>query len=533
MKTLKRILAVAAVLLVIGSISIFAESANTEYHIDRMLALIGNQNFENTLGVEYVKGKIEYLMYDSQYAATKNAYFGYPNAYGYSGYSGSGYSSVIDNNATVYLRGSTWGCMTYARYANTVVNGHDPASYNFLEQSTGEITGAGLKEFLLTYGQAGEHLRIDSVHSVAYISGDEDGFYYFNYNNDAYPFVTMEYETYDVFAERYKNTPVNYTDGVNNIYPIWLYQSNANVNEDKPAVPPAPPTPAVVPGASVPTPVVPGDVVPGASVPAPVVPGASVPECKHEKYDSCGYCKRCGKAFPMEVFSLSPVEYTVIKSVPVRIRPYAVVKNAKRFDLGQKVSVVGYAYNSYGKLWYQVKSEGLGANAFWIYSDNIARVNSVKMELTDTTNIGESSLTVNGICTYTTQRPDRVSLYVGTNKNKLTKFDGDKITHNANPFKIWYKLTGIKKDTVYYYRLVAEYDNIEYEVFFDKKTLASELGTFMIASEKAQENVEKPNSDPVDNVMDGMLDAIVPITFACISDFRQIQARCGRLDMIR
>ncbi len=437
MKMLKRIMAVALVLLAIGSLAVFAESANTEYHIGRMLSLIENQNFENTLGVDYVKGKIKYIMNDSKYAASKTSYFPYPNS-SYVGF--SSVTDTVDNKTvTVSIRGTTWGCMTYARYVNTVVNGSDPQSYNFLEQSPGDVTGEGLKEFLLTYGQAGEHLRIDSTHSVAYVSGDEEGFYYFNYNNDAYPFITMEYETYDDFAERYKNTPVNYSDGVPNVYAIWLYQSNCNVNEKKPAVPPAPPTPAVVPGASVPAPVVPGA----------TVPGTTVPECIHEKYDSCGYCKNCGKAFPMEVISVSPVEYTVIKSVPVRIRPYAVVTNVKRFELGEKVTVVGYAYNSYGKLWYQVKSEGLGANAFWIYSDNIARVNTVKIELTDTTNIGESSLTVNGICTYTTQRPDRVSLYVGTNKNEMTRFDGDTITHNANPFKIWYKLTGIKKDTVY------------------------------------------------------------------------------------
>ncbi|MBR5011013.1 MAG: hypothetical protein IKY12_00490, partial [Clostridia bacterium] len=184
MKILKRTVVFLALILAFGTITAFAENASAKAHITKMMSLIDKQNFANTQGVEYIKEKINYLMYDSQFAATKNSYFGYPNKPGYPGYSGEGYSSVVDNGNRVYLRGSTWGCMTYARYVNTIVNGSDPSSYKFLEQKPGYVTGEGLKEFLLTYGQAGEHLRIDTTHSVAFIAGDNEGFYYFNYNYD-------------------------------------------------------------------------------------------------------------------------------------------------------------------------------------------------------------------------------------------------------------------------------------------------------------------------------------------------------------
>lgn len=456
-------------------------NATTKEGYNYMMRLIGKQSFSAELPKETVKNYIEHYTYHSDFAAYYQKTFPSKNTIGY--FNAAGEWVTLEWHPTYYsLSDGTYshegtgaqGCCLYSRHLTLVIYGTEGGRV-YLKQNTGETRGDAFKRLLLTYGQAGEHIRIDSTHSATYVSGDENGFYYFNYENNGWPVITMCYESYSAFADRYSGKS------------IWLYDSNTLTNDLN-----AQPDPEYF---------IPDDV-------AHVTPA---PVCKHEKYSSAGYCKGCGQEFPLNVESLTSTEYTVINSAPIRPRPYAVVKQVTRFNARDKVTVVGKAYNSYGKLWYRVKSDKLGLNTFWVYSENVARINDVSIELTDITDIGESSLTVNGVCSYTLRRPDRVVLLLGTSKDKMSKIGSDVINHNMNPFKIWYKLTGIKKDTLYYYQMIVEYDNLEYSALIDKSTFKTKIGTFMISSEKTNETVEKPDSEVVDNTMAGLLDAIVPV----------------------
>lgn len=154
--------------------------------------------------------------------------------------------------------------------------------------------------------------------------------------------------------------------------------------------------------------------------------------------------------------------------------------------------MLGSTYNHHGKLWYLVQCDRLGSGSYWIYSKNITRLNEVNIPLLEPTNIGENSITVKATCSYTTKRPDRVALMLGTSKKNMERVDFDVINFSLNPFDIWYDVSGMAENTVYYYQFRAEADG---------KIYTSDVHT-----------VTTMNKAPVDNAMDAALGALAGIS---------------------
>lgn len=182
--------------------------------IASMLDAISGQTFSGT-DAAAVRGYIEYFLFGSQYAAIGGSRWPYTNRQGY--WSGK---TVTDGVYTKTV--SATGCMSYSKFVTLVVYGV-PGSAKLLPESAGQITAGGLKGFLQAYAQAGEHLRIDSRHSVTYISGTEDGFYYMDYTGDHDPHIGLRYTTYSNFAA--------YCNGISK--KVWLYDSEPAVNSGK------------------------------------------------------------------------------------------------------------------------------------------------------------------------------------------------------------------------------------------------------------------------------------------------------------
>lgn len=186
--------------------------------IPAMLEAISAQTFSTT-DAATVRSYIEYFLFDSQYAAIGGSRWPYTNSQGY--WSGK---TVTDGVYTKVV--SSTGCMSYSKFVTLVVYGVQ-GSAKLLPESVGQITASGLKTFLQTYAQAGEHLRIDSRHSVTYISGTEDGFYYMDYSGDYSPYIGLRYTSYSNFAA--------YCNGISK--KVWLYDSEPAVNTGESAQP--------------------------------------------------------------------------------------------------------------------------------------------------------------------------------------------------------------------------------------------------------------------------------------------------------
>ncbi len=464
--------------------------ATTEEGYNYMMRLIGKQSFSTELPKDKVKDYIKHYTYDSDFAAYYQKTFPSKNTVGYYN---EGTWVTLEWHPTYYsLSDGTYshegkgaqGCCLYSRHITMVIYKCEGARV-YLKKNSDETKGDALKRLLTTYGQAGEHLRIDGKHSVTYISGDDNGFYYFNYENNDWPVITMCYESYETFANRYKN------------FSIWLYDSNTLTNDLN-----AQPDPEYF---------IPGDV-------AHVTPE---PVCKHEKYNSVGFCASCGKEYPFSYQKINGVKFKVTKNVPARIRPYAVAASTGDFKKGDVVSVLGMTRNHHGNPWYLVTCDRLGSGSHWIYSENIKEMNEVKITLNDVVITGDSSVKLSAVCSYTLQRPARVALLIGSTKKDTERIATDEITFSKNPFDIWYDLSNIEKNKVYYYRIIAEYDYLEYPTEDDILIVASDYGSFMISTPKTPiqpelpdaDNPEKPDTTVGDKVMDELLDALVPLKF--------------------
>ena len=145
--------------------------------------------------------------------------FPYPNSGGY-------VMNVDDGIYQVEVKAA--GCYAYSKYASYVSYGEfgkkcwlrDGGGREITH--TDELTGEILRDFLLRYGQMGEHLRLDGVHSVTFLAGDEEGFYFTEYSSDNDPFIRLRYVTYEDFAAsaQKENTA------------IWFLDSNPMENDE-------------------------------------------------------------------------------------------------------------------------------------------------------------------------------------------------------------------------------------------------------------------------------------------------------------
>lgn len=96
-----------------------------------------------------------------------------------------------------------------------------------MNERAGRITADGLKAFLEEYAQAGEHIRVDSKHSVTFVSGNGNGFYYLDYAGDQNPRIWLRYTTYGNFAARCNELGKK----------VWIYEADTALNSSAPAEP--------------------------------------------------------------------------------------------------------------------------------------------------------------------------------------------------------------------------------------------------------------------------------------------------------
>lgn len=181
--------------------------------------LMEKQAFSTAADREKAMEGAEYLLFDSAYAAVEGGTFPYPNSGGY-------VMNVDDGIYQVKVKAA--GCYAYSKYASYVSYGEfgekcwlrDGGGREITH--TDELTGEILRDFLLRYGQMGEHLRLDGVHSVTFLAGDEEGFYFTEYSSDNDPFIRLRYVTYEDFAAsaQKENTA------------IWFLDSNPMENDE-------------------------------------------------------------------------------------------------------------------------------------------------------------------------------------------------------------------------------------------------------------------------------------------------------------
>jgi len=173
-------------------------TSKTDSRIEYMLKNIEYQNFSGSgMTSEQVKAYIRHFMFDASFAAIGGGSFNYPN-------SGSYAWEVTDGTYTRSIRGST-GCCAYCYFVSKVIYGKDWVDP---KQQTVITSASQLKSFLLTYGQAGEHLRADPSHSVTFISADDAGFYCFSYCGDNNPRIRLDYWTYEAYMSFYSGRTI-------------------------------------------------------------------------------------------------------------------------------------------------------------------------------------------------------------------------------------------------------------------------------------------------------------------------------------
>lgn len=187
-------------------------SADSTEELSLVLQAISGQSF-SALTAEQAQAYIEYFWYDCSFSALNGGRYPYTNAQGY--WAGK---QVTDGVYTETV--SATGCFAYCKFVSLVM--YDAAGKTRSEgESAGHITAEGLKSFLLTYAQAGEHLRLDDKHSVTVVSCNDYGFYFMDYAGDQAPRIALRFATYENFAS-YCNEKGRC---------LYLYEADSAVND--------------------------------------------------------------------------------------------------------------------------------------------------------------------------------------------------------------------------------------------------------------------------------------------------------------
>lgn len=97
-----------------------------------------------------------------------------------------------------------------------------------------------------------------------------------------------------------------------------------------------------------------------------------------------------------------------------------------------------------------------GTKSFTTSSVTSADPFSIHFSGVNASSITTNSVRLDAACSYTGTRPSSVGVYLGTSPSNMTVKGSDNgITHNKNPFDIWYNLSGLRSETTYYYRFYA------------------------------------------------------------------------------
>ena len=175
--------------------------------ITEMLNAIDKQSFSATnTNATKAKEIIRHFIFNSSFAAIGGGKYPHIN-------NGSDVSRVSDNvySSAVY---PGKGCISYCYFVSRVIYGTEGS-----RRSEQYHTASTMKTLLQTYGQAGDHIRINGKpHSLTFISCTDNGFYSLEYDGDSTQRIILTYWTYIDFINSYSS------------YIMWLYDANTSVN---------------------------------------------------------------------------------------------------------------------------------------------------------------------------------------------------------------------------------------------------------------------------------------------------------------
>ena len=167
-------------------------------HIEKIMEDIDRQRFESEEQREQVKEAVSYLLFDSGFSAINQGAFPY---YNYNSYA----EKVSDGNYTFTVWAA--GCYAYAKWASQLCYGDGMSGTKlYIKNENGgdiksvwNLTPEGVKDFLRNNCQAGEHMRIDYVHSLCFLACSDEGVYFADYAGDAKPYIRLCFASYDAF----------------------------------------------------------------------------------------------------------------------------------------------------------------------------------------------------------------------------------------------------------------------------------------------------------------------------------------------
>ncbi len=135
--------------------------------------------------------------------------------------------------------------------------------------------------------------------------------------------------------------------------------------------------------------------------------------------------------------------------------------NKNPFDMWYDLNSEAGQYLSAGRTYYyqcyaiQNGKEVRGSiSSFTTESDN----SGLSISTGGADSVTSNNATVRGTAAYSGTRPSEVGLYFGTSPNNMNKVARDTISHNKNPFDIWYDLNSeagqyLNAGTTYYYKV--------------------------------------------------------------------------------
>lgn len=292
----------------------FSYYTSKDCSLESVLSTVKNQSFNTSMTCEKATTFIE------SYINNSSSYKKAPNK-------GEMKPVGTDGIYTTNLGGLSKGCYHYAEFIAITMYGNDYKRI-YIDQPKGKITADGLKLFLQKYGQSGEHIRIDSAHSLSFIGCTDTGFYTLQYYGDhREPFLS--FSTYKYFAEILNKINCEF----------WIYDSDSASNTT-----------------------------------ISLINDTKKTSCINHSYNELGYCTSCGIEYPINFTSISSnLYYTSKNDVPVRSRPYAPDNILNSLSKGTEVTVVGSGENSLGNLWYKTN------DGKWIFSKNLIVKNNTQI----------------------------------------------------------------------------------------------------------------------------------------------------------